>query len=108
MNILIIAEGATSRSLIRNRDADQMQLSVLADAAKKSLNLGVTNLSILDLMDNRLDSLDRLDIIKIIESQQENISRKLFIVIILVMSILTTEFYMKLWLRHVALCLINL
>ena len=69
MNILIIAEGATSRSLIRNRDADQMQLSVLADAAKKSSEiLGVTNLSILDLPDNRLDSLDRLDIIKIIES----------------------------------------
>ena len=69
VNVLLVAEGATSRAPIRDRDADKFQLSELSKAAKKASDiLGVSNLSILELPDNRLDSMDRLDLIKIVES----------------------------------------
>ena len=69
VNVLIVAEGATSRSPRRNRDADKIQLSALTKAAENASHiLGVSKLSILELPDNRLDSMDRLDLIKIVES----------------------------------------
>ena len=68
VNVLIIAEGTTSRENQRNRDRQQKELSNLAKSAYKASEiLGVNNLELLDLPDNRLDSCDLLDIVKIIE-----------------------------------------
>ena len=72
INAIILAEGSTSRSSKRNRDQFLNELSVLSEAAKESANiLGIKEIEILDLPDNRLDSIDLLDIIKIIETKIE-------------------------------------
>jgi len=66
--VLIVAEGSTSRQQERNRAQVQDELSALAKAAQTSGSiLGAAGVELLDLPDNRLDSLDRLDLIKRIE-----------------------------------------
>ena len=73
VQVLIVAEGATSRQEQRNRNQAIDELSALAQAAQKAgAILGAKGVELLDLPDNRLDSLDRLDLIKQIE---ERISR---------------------------------
>ena len=70
VQVLIVAEGATSRQQQRNRYQAGSELSVLANAAQKAGSiLGTTGVELLDLPDNRLDSLDRLDLIKRIEER---------------------------------------
>ena len=70
VHILIMAEGATSRQLQRNRAQASEELSTLEEAAKTAGKiLGVAGVELLDLPDNRLDSLDRLDLIKQIENR---------------------------------------
>jgi LmbE family N-acetylglucosaminyl deacetylase len=59
---------ATSRQALRDRNQVADELSHLAQAAQTAgAILGVANVELLDLPDNRLDSLDRLDLIKRIE-----------------------------------------
>ena len=66
--VLILAEGATSRLQHRDRLLTVRELSALAQAAQTAGSiLGATGVELLDLPDNRLDSLDRLDLIKHIE-----------------------------------------
>ena len=68
VQVLIVAEGATSRQEQRNRNKASDELSALAQAAQKAgAILGAKGVELLDLPDNRLDSLDRLDLIKQIE-----------------------------------------
>jgi LmbE family N-acetylglucosaminyl deacetylase len=68
VHVVIMAEGITSRDRIRNREAKQKELSELAACAREANQLlGVTSLKMLDYPDNRMDSLDRLDIIKQVE-----------------------------------------
>lgn len=68
VNILILAEGATSRDPQCNREKLQNELSALAQAAYRASEiLGVTSLTLHDLPDNRMDSCDLLDVIKVIE-----------------------------------------
>ena len=70
--VLIVAEGATSRFDQRDRNRFSGNLSDLAQAAKSAGRiLGVEDVELLDLPDNRLDSLDRLDLIKHIERRIE-------------------------------------
>lgn len=70
VHVLIVAEGATSRQQLRNRGEASRELSALALAAKKAGKiLGAKDVEFLDLPDNRLDSLDRLDLIKQIEER---------------------------------------
>ena len=70
VNVLIVAEGATSRQFERDRDKNRDELSVLAQAAKRAgLILGAQSLELLDFPDNRLDSIDRLDLVKKIEER---------------------------------------
>lgn len=72
VQLLIVAEGATSRQQRRDRSQASMDLSALALAAHRAaLILGATGVELLDLPDNRLDSLDRLDLIKQIEERIE-------------------------------------
>ena len=70
VQVLIVAEGATSRHQQRDRLQSADQLSVLAQAAQTAGSiLGAAGVELLDLPDNRLDSLDRLDLIKHIEER---------------------------------------
>ena len=68
VHVLIVAEGATSRQQQRDRLQAGDELSTLAQAAQIAGSiLGAAGVELLDLPDNRLDSLDRLDLIKQIE-----------------------------------------
>lgn len=68
VHVLILAEGATSRTPMRDRDRAQNEISALAKAAHQASEiLGVTSLALHDFPDNRMDSCDLLDVIKIIE-----------------------------------------
>jgi LmbE family N-acetylglucosaminyl deacetylase len=68
VQILIVAEGSTSRQQKRDRAQLQDELSALSKAAQiAGTILGAARVELLDLPDNRLDSFDRLDLIKLIE-----------------------------------------
>ena len=70
VHVLIVAEGATSRQQQRDRNQASDELSALAHAAQKAgAIIGASGVELLDLPDNRLDSLDRLDLIKQIEER---------------------------------------
>ena len=72
VQVLIVAEGSTSRQQERDRAQVRDELSALAKAAHTAGSiLGATSVDLLDLPDNRLDSLDRLDLIKRIEQRVE-------------------------------------
>jgi LmbE family N-acetylglucosaminyl deacetylase len=69
VHILIVSEGITSRAAERSRTKAQMQLSDLAECAKKAHEiLGSASLEMLALPDNRLDGVDLLDVVKPIET----------------------------------------
>ena len=72
VQVLIVAEGATSRQQQRDRGQVDTELSELAYAAQKAGEiLGAKGVELLDLPDNRLDSIDRLDLVKLIEARIE-------------------------------------
>ena len=72
VQLLIVAEGATSRQQQRDRGEATEELSALAQAAHQAGEiLGAQGVELLDLPDNRLDSLDRLHLIKQIEERIE-------------------------------------
>lgn len=69
VNVLIVAEGFTSRMSVRDSNLSASDLNVLRECAYKASDiLGVSRLDFLALPDNRLDSMDRLVLIKYIES----------------------------------------
>ena len=69
VNILILAEGATSRATSRNPEQWQFELSALAIAAKETSRfLGAKAVDLHNFPDNRMDSCDLLDIVKVIEA----------------------------------------
>jgi LmbE family N-acetylglucosaminyl deacetylase len=68
VHVVIVAEGVTSRQDARDRGAVSGELSELAVAAHKANRLLGSSVEVWDLPDNRLDSLDRLDLIKRIEA----------------------------------------
>jgi LmbE family N-acetylglucosaminyl deacetylase len=68
VQVLILAEGSTSRQQHRDRAEVTRELFALAQAAQQAgAILGAQGVELLDLPDNRLDSIDRLDLIKQIE-----------------------------------------
>ena len=70
VNLLIMVEGATSRNKQRNPEDCKNQLETLNSESKKaSAILGANLLDLINLPDNRLDSLDLIDIVKLIEEQ---------------------------------------
>lgn len=69
VNVEILAQGVTSR-ISSSGDYVEGSLNHLSACAKKANEiLGVSTLSLHNLPDNRLDSLDRLDIVRIIEQK---------------------------------------
>lgn len=68
VHVLIMAEGATSRDERHNRTRFKKELSLLEKSAKKANKiLGVKTLKLYDYPDNRIDSVDLLDVVKTIE-----------------------------------------
>lgn len=68
VHVVILAEGITSRDENRSRGKRSADLSQLAKAANKANSiLGVKSLSFHNFPDNRMDSLEILDVIKVIE-----------------------------------------
>ena len=66
--VAILAEGLTSRDQTRNRENHLDGLSELEKSAQRANQiLGVASLVMLDFPDNRMDSLDRLDVTKAVE-----------------------------------------
>jgi LmbE family N-acetylglucosaminyl deacetylase len=69
VHVLVVAEGATSRRTARDRSDSKGELSQLAASARHANQLlGTTTLELLEFPDNRLDSVDLLDVIKAVES----------------------------------------
>ena len=70
VHVVILAEGLTSRAAQRNTDAVQHELVRLQEVAHKANGLlGAASVTMHGLPDNRMDSLERLDVIKIIEAE---------------------------------------
>jgi LmbE family N-acetylglucosaminyl deacetylase len=68
VDVAILAEGATSRAKSRSRGKHRSELGGLAASAKRAQAiLGAKTLHLGDLPDNRLDSLDLLDVVKVVE-----------------------------------------
>jgi LmbE family N-acetylglucosaminyl deacetylase len=68
VHVVIMAEGATSRDEKRDRDHRCSELSELSESANMAQEiLGSSSLMLHDFPDNRMDSVDLLDIVKSIE-----------------------------------------
>ncbi|MEK3720382.1 PIG-L deacetylase family protein [Paenibacillus sp. FSL H8-0034] len=68
VHVVILAEGITSRDTQRNREKNTEKLSALSAAADRAHQiLGSASLHLRDFPDNRMDSVDRLDIVKAVE-----------------------------------------
>jgi len=77
VNVLILAEGATSRDKQRDRESRTEELSLLAQSAKRATDiLGVESVELLDYPDNRMDSIDLLDVVKEVEKILKSCSQK--------------------------------
>ncbi|WP_061205824.1 PIG-L deacetylase family protein [Leptospira santarosai] len=74
IHILILAEGITSRQNTRDRNSNLNELSELAQIAHTAgKTVGAKSVELFDFPDNRMDSIDRLDIIKVIERKVQEI-----------------------------------
>jgi LmbE family N-acetylglucosaminyl deacetylase len=68
VHVWILAEGLTSRDQIRDRSKHSEGFEELSQASRKAnAILGVTSLNLHDFPDNRMDSLELLDVVKHIE-----------------------------------------
>lgn len=68
VHILIVAEGATSRDAARSADTRAPEIDALREAATEAaVRIGARPPSFGGLPDNRLDGVDLLDIVKLIE-----------------------------------------
>ena len=75
VHVIILAEGVTSRDKVRERGNYTTELSELVKAAHTANEiLGVKSLALRDLPDNHLDSVDLLDIVKMVENSLEAIT----------------------------------
>lgn len=69
VNVIILAEGLTSRDAERDRAGRQAELdSLAATAVAANKRLGVKAVEVLNFPDNRMDSVDRLDVTKVVEA----------------------------------------
>ncbi len=72
VHVLILAEGLTSRDSTRDRKKRSGSLMQLGEAARKAHQiLGTHSVVLEDFPDNRLDTVDLLDLIKVVESHVE-------------------------------------
>lgn len=70
VHLLILAEGVTSRRDCRDTTLDAVWLEDIAAAAREANHLlGVSSVTLLNLPDNRLDTVPLLELIKLVEQQ---------------------------------------
>jgi LmbE family N-acetylglucosaminyl deacetylase len=75
VHVVIMAEGVTSRGRQRNIDTRRGELDDLADVARNAnALLGAVSVVLHGLADNRMDAMDRLDVIKLIEREVERVA----------------------------------
>jgi N-acetylglucosamine malate deacetylase 1 len=68
VHVLILAEGATSRDAARDREARGEELSELARCANRAAQIvGAASVELDSFPDNRMDSVDLLDVVKRVE-----------------------------------------
>lgn len=68
VNVLVLGEGVTSRNMVRDREQCAAEIAALQQAAQAAHHLlGVHAAQMLDLPDNRFDTVAFLDIVKAIE-----------------------------------------
>lgn len=73
VSVVILAEGLTSRAPTRKEGRVAENLLALAVAARRACAvLGVNDVTLHNFPDNRMDSLDILDVIKVVELHVEN------------------------------------
>lgn len=69
VHVVILSEGVTSRDSKRDCENRRHELSQLANSAYNAKEiLGITSLFLHDFPDNRMDSLDLLDVVKVVET----------------------------------------
>src|SRR5690625_1110829 len=72
VDVLILGEGITSRSDIRDRDKWKNELSIHRENIRQAADcIGYSSVRTWDFPDNRFDSVPLLDIIKVIEKEKE-------------------------------------
>ena len=70
VHVLIIAEGITSRTNTPDRAGKSSELAELANCAQAANRiLGSASVRVCEFPDNRLDTVSRLDVVKVIESE---------------------------------------
>lgn len=70
VHVVIMAEGVTSRQATRNPDMHVKYLSELAKCAERANKiLGSKSVKLLTLPDNRMDGMELLDVVKIVETE---------------------------------------
>lgn len=70
VHILILAEGVTSRAPSRDRETKVSELSELKRCAETAKTiLGGVSVKVCDFPDNRMDSVDLLDVVKLVEGE---------------------------------------
>lgn len=80
VHILIMAEGQTSRETSKKRNTKIKELSELIESAEQAGKvLGVTSVNFLNLPDNRMDSLNLLDVTKAVEKVIEELKPQIVI-----------------------------
>ena len=68
VHVVIMAEGITSRDSAQDSESINKGLSSLEESAHKAADvIGATSVKLLGFPDNRMDSLDRLDVVKAVE-----------------------------------------
>jgi len=72
VHVVILSEGATSRSVRRDRAMHEKELSELTQSSVEANRiLGSKSVKLLTLPDNRMDGMELLDVVKIIEAEIE-------------------------------------
>jgi len=80
VHVLIMAEGVTSRDKSRDKVSRKTELYNLAGFARKANKiLGVESVDLLDYPDNRMDSVDLLDVIKTVEGYIEKLQPEIVV-----------------------------
>lgn len=75
VHILIMAEGLTSRSDVRNAEAYAAELKELHGNSQKAASImGAASVELLNFPDNRLDSVDLLDVVKAVEKRKAEVA----------------------------------
>lgn len=70
VKILLMAEGLTSRAAQRNVKGFQAEFDILHEnAARVAQTLGAESIRFFNFPDNRMDGVERLDVVKAIESE---------------------------------------